>query len=158
MKALLAGISLFCAVHVYAIPVQHIEISQNNWFLRLLYDFTDSTTGDHLVVDEVYWNGHLAYTDISGYVFNTTLPASGLPNSLAVFGENHFSIVENGVTYDGPTFTLTQPTGEAPASSPVPDGGETIILLLFAFGLLVVVRGLHAVTGSESSPHLRVLR
>jgi hypothetical protein len=147
MKALLTFALILAATVAQAIPIQHLEFEQNNWYVTYDYHVTDSETGAIVRADEVYVNGQLFGYGISGFatvnhIMPANLPDDGLLFSLFVYGENNISIVEGGVFYAGPSFTLLQPTGPSPYVPPVfvPDAGNSAWLLLGSLAVLLPVR------------------
>jgi hypothetical protein len=147
MKTLVAAIGLLITITAQAIPVQTIDFAQNNWELRLFLYVTDSGTGQPLAVDAIRINGVTVETERSEFIWGDFSPlweGGHLPGNIGfVWGLNTFSVVESGVTYVGPTFTLTRPTGPYPAA-PVPDTGSTALLLLLSIGVAHFVRSLSA--------------
>jgi hypothetical protein len=144
MKTLVALLLAIAALNAKAIPVQTIDFAQNNWELRLFMYVTDSGTGQPLVVDAIRINGVTVETERSQFIGGVGYLWEGghLPGNLGlVWGLNTFSVVESGVTYVGPTFTLTQPTGPYPAA-PVPDTGSTALLLLLSLAGVHIIAAL----------------
>jgi hypothetical protein len=143
MKTLLAALGLLVAASVQAVPIHIFEFNQQNWQLTMAYGFRDSETGLGLSADEVLLNGDTIYQNVTGIGFVGFLPTSGLPYASAVFGENRFSIRDNGVLYQGPTFTLAQPVGDrpfVPSEHAVPESGNAAWLMLSALASLWFIR------------------
>jgi hypothetical protein len=135
MKKLSLAVLLFILTSTaHAIPVQTIDFAQNNWELRLFMYVTDSETGQPLTVDAILVNGVTVQTERTEFIWGVgyLFESGHLPGNLGfVYGLNTFSVVESGITYAGPTFTLTRPTGPYPAA-PLPDAGSTALLLLLS--------------------------
>jgi hypothetical protein len=146
MKTLVALLLAIAAISAQAIPIQLMDFAQNNWELRLFLYVTDSETAQPLVVDAIRINGVVVETEKSELIGGVGLLWETLPGNLGfVYGLNTFSVVEGGITYQGPSFTLTQPTGPRPdIDTRVPDIGATALLLCLS------VVGVHFIAASKS--------